>query len=77
MPEMPRCVLLPMRTFLQTSSASCFSRSSTFRRFSAMVTPISSFISAVYSSISCTVRLSTSVSVPAQAMPQLLALHGT
>lgn len=75
-PEMPRCMLLPMRTLLQPSSASCFRRSSTLLRFSAMVTSISSFISAVYSSISCTVRLSTSVSAQANKTPQLLALHG-
>lgn len=62
LPEMPRCMLLPMHTFLHPSSASCCSSSSTLSRFLAMLTSISSFISAVYSSISWTVRLSTSVS---------------
>ena len=68
-PEMPRCMLPPMRTLRQGSRASWRSRASTRARFSAMPTPISSFISAVYASISCTVRLSTSVSAQALRAP--------
>ena len=66
LPEMPRCMLPPMRTLRQGSNASW---PSTRPRFSAMPTPISSFISAVYSSISCTVRLSTSVSAQRRGAP--------
>lgn len=59
---MPRFMASPMRTCRQTPSASCSSRVSTRRSFASSGTVAFSFSSAVYSSISCTVRLSMSVS---------------
>ena len=59
---MPRFMASPMRTCRQTPSASCSTRVSTRRSFASSGTVAFSFSSAVYSSISCTVRLSMSVS---------------
>jgi len=66
-PEMPRATWEPMRVSRQVLSASWSTTACTLRHFARKGTRMSTFISAVYSSISNTVRFSTSASARARA----------
>ena len=59
---MPRWTVDPMRTFMQVVSASCWMMAITLTTFCCHVMLMGSFSSAVYSSISMTVRFPIRVS---------------